>query len=107
MGHHTPADEPLVSAFIDDAEMSELVELFVEEMSERVATLERLWSEGEMNELKTIAHQLKGSSGGYGFPTITEAAATLENSLKNGTAPASDLRASFDELLTLCKRVSN
>ena len=32
---------------------------------------------GQFDELRRLAHQLKGAAGCYGFPTLTEAAATF------------------------------
>lgn len=98
--------EPLFSEFADDSEMMELVELFVEEMGDRIATLERSWNDGALDELRTISHQLKGASGGYGFPTITDAAAELEQQLRAGGTDKQSLSESFEQLLTLCKRAS-
>lgn len=106
MDAHARTDEPLLSEFSGDQDMAELVELFVEEMGERIASLERLWSESEIENLRVIAHQLKGASGGYGFPSITEAAAELECQIKQGCEEKEELRESFEHLLTLCKRAS-
>ena len=106
MDARTRTDEPLLSEFNGDQEMAELVELFVEEMGERIASLERLWSENELEDLRVVAHQLKGASGGYGFPSITEAAAELEKQIKQGETEKDELLDSFENLLTLCKRAS-
>jgi HPt (histidine-containing phosphotransfer) domain-containing protein len=106
MDAHTRTDEPLLSEFSGDQDMAELVELFVEEMGERIASLERLWNENEIDDLCVIAHQLKGASGGYGFPSITQAAAELEGQIKQGCEAKDELRESFEQLLRLCKRAS-
>ena len=106
MDARTKSDEPLLSEFSDDQDMAELVELFVEEMGERIASLERLWSENELEDLRVVAHQLKGASGGYGFPSITEAATELESRIKQGCDEKDELRESFENLLSLCKRAS-
>jgi len=97
---------PLVSEFSDDRDMAELVELYVEEMGERVASLERLWNENEIESLRSMAHQLKGASGGYGFPAITDAAAELEQRINEGADDRGELRDAFENLLSLCKRAS-
>ena len=98
--------EPLVSEFSEDQDMAELVELYVEEMGERIASLERLWNEDELDDLRVMAHQLKGASGGYGFPSITDAAAELEGRLTEGWRETDELRDAFENLLSLCKRAS-
>ncbi|MFQ5410855.1 MAG: Hpt domain-containing protein [Phycisphaerae bacterium] len=75
-------NDALISELSDDADMVELVEMFVEELPQRVAGLEAAIQQGDLDALSTIAHQLKGAAGGYGFPTITDAARRLEESTK-------------------------
>jgi len=104
MNPTTDSSAPLLSEFVDDAEMMELVEMYVSELSDRVASLQRMWEEDSFADLRGLAHQLKGASGGYGFPIITEAAATLEQQLKQGCEDKGTLQDSFDQLIVLCKR---
>ncbi len=72
------------STYEDDPDMLEIVQEFAAELPDRVKTLEGCLEAGDLTELKTLAHQLKGAGGGYGFPPITEAAAQLEQVLKDG-----------------------
>lgn len=72
------------SAYESDPDMLEIVREFASELPARVAKLEAHLAAGEMRELQTLAHQLKGAGGGYGFPQITELAASLEAALKQG-----------------------
>ena len=74
------------SAYENDPDMLEIVREFATELPARVAKLEAHLAAGEMRELQTLAHQLKGAGGGYGFPQITELAASLESALKQGAA---------------------
>lgn len=102
--------KPIVSEFAKDPEMVELVQLFVSELPQRVKALESAWSAGQLEALRRMAHQLRGASAGYGFPTLGESAGRLETDLKNlgGTiaAPGLDAVASqFKELVDLCNRV--
>lgn len=76
------AQAPLVSEFADDADMLELVEMFVSELPERVSALQNALKAQDIANLARTAHQLKGAAGGYGFPTITDAAAELEKCAK-------------------------
>ena len=41
-------------------------------------------SSGEMNQLKVLAHQLKGAAGGYGFAAISNVSASLESAVIAG-----------------------
>jgi HPt (histidine-containing phosphotransfer) domain-containing protein len=74
------------SAYENDPDMLEIVREFAAELPARIAKLETHLAAGEMRELQTLAHQLKGAGGGYGFPQITELAASLEAALKQGLA---------------------
>ena len=53
--------------------------------------------------LRVAAHQLKGSGGGYGYPSLTERAGVLEQHAKRQSVD--DCLASFEELKELCSRV--
>ena len=87
-----------------DPDLSELVELFVGEMPERVDALVRLHESGIREELRRAVHQIKGAAGSYGFHAITPCAAQLEMSLKTDRSDEQILRE-FKELLDLCRRV--
>lgn len=81
--------DPIRSHYEDDADMLELVREFAGEIPSRVLRLMELLAERDFEELQRIAHQLKGAGGGYGFPQITEAAASLEGALREGADEAS------------------
>ncbi|MBY0307806.1 MAG: Hpt domain-containing protein [Phycisphaerales bacterium] len=107
----TPASGAIRSEFANDPDMREIVEMYVQEMPQRVAKLEELWAAQQMDELKRLAHQIKGSSGGYGFVPVGGAAGKVEASLmalSEGSASASldQLRNQFEELLSMCRRVT-
>ena len=59
---------------------------FARELPARVTKLEALLNTRAFADLQTLAHQLKGAGGGYGFAQITEVAARLEQALKSGAA---------------------
>ncbi len=107
----TPSTDPIRSQYANDAEMAELVDMFVTEMPDRVQGLLSSWSEQKLDDVSRFAHQLKGACGGYGFPTLSSAAGELErtlHALADGSSQAStdELRAKFDELIRLCQRIS-
>ena len=81
----SPANPPnvLVSKLTDE-DMRELVEEFVGELPARVRIIEAGLREQDLEAIRRAAHQSKGSAGGYGFPTITDAANDLEQSVKTG-----------------------
>lgn len=102
---------PLRSEFASDVEMREIVEEFVAEMPAKVRALMDGWTSQELDRVQRLAHQLKGAAGGYGFPTLSGAAGSVEEqlralsegSLRGSTA---ELRRTFDELVELCRRVT-
>ncbi|MEX2219262.1 MAG: Hpt domain-containing protein [Phycisphaerales bacterium] len=100
---------PIISEFAGDPEMSELVRLFLGELPQRVRALEAAWREQQVQTVARMAHQLRGSSAGYGFPTIGSAAASLEESLRARTeadaqAVLERAAAEFRALVDLCSR---
>ena len=94
--------EALVSELVDQ-DMFELVEMFVSELPDRVTAIEEAIAKQDLAALAMLAHQLKGSAGGYGFPSITDAATQLETSAKAG-AELDTLAKEIRTLGELCGR---
>ena len=78
--------DPIRSTYEDDPDMLDIVREFAHELPDRIERIESLLAARSFAELQTLAHQLKGAGGGYGFPIITENAAALERALKAGEA---------------------
>ncbi len=78
--------DPIRSTYEADPDMLEIVCGFARELPARVTKLEALLAAHAFTELQTLAHQLKGAGGGYGFAAITEVAAKLEQALTSGAA---------------------
>lgn len=98
-------NRPLVSELSKDPEMRELVEEFVRALPQKAADLRDKLQQGDLDTLTRLAHQLKGSAGGYGFPMITEAARHLEQCAK-ATSDLASLETQIRELTDLCKRAT-
>jgi len=98
-----PAGEPLLSDFADDPEMAELLEGFVTELPDRIYQIEKAAQEKDLASLASLAHQLKGAAGGYGFSPITEAARAVERQAKE-ELELEQIRTSVDSLKELCLR---
>jgi HPt (histidine-containing phosphotransfer) domain-containing protein len=95
----------ILSDFADDPEMQDLVELFVNELPERLAVLRTGLESNALEQVQRVAHQLKGASGGYGFPMIGDCAARVETAVKTGAA-IDQIRRCVDELSELCRRAA-
>ena len=91
------------SSFGDDPDLGELVEMFVDEMPERVRTLKELADEQDWNQLARTAHQLKGAAGSYGFDQLTPYAKQLELFAREGSSEP-EIRAALNKLVDLCER---
>jgi HPt (histidine-containing phosphotransfer) domain-containing protein len=87
-----------------DPDLGELVEMFVQEMPDRIGALEAPARSRDWEQLTRTAHQLKGAAGSYGFDAITPYAARLESAARDGRQEEAIL-ASLDELLDLCRRM--
>lgn len=99
----------LKSDFAGDPEIGELVELFLAELPARVGVLLSAFRSGDEDRVRTLAHQLKGAAGGYGFPTIGEAAKNLEAFLRSSDSGAEHLervRSGVEELVNLCRQAN-
>ncbi|MCW5765698.1 MAG: Hpt domain-containing protein [Phycisphaeraceae bacterium] len=106
----SPSQQPILSTHSSDPEMGDLIRVFVAEMPAKVERLRDCWSEQRFDELRRIAHQLKGASGGYGFEQVGDSAARVEHAieaLSSGRAETTlqQLRAQVDALIALCGRV--
>ena len=95
--------DALVSELADDDTL-ELVEMFVGELPDRIDAIENAIDERDLTVLGTLARQLQRAAGGYGFPTITDAARLLESSAKVGEE-LETLALQTRELGDLCSRV--
>lgn len=107
----TPADTdaPLRSEYANDPEMADLVEAFVTELPQRVNEVAGAFRSGNAEALKRISHQIKGSAGGYGFPSVGEAAARVEAALRDSadpTAALGRLNGEIQALVDLCCRAA-
>lgn len=99
----TPS-QPILSDYRHDTDLAELVELFVSEMPERLETLLAAFDQGDLERVRVESHRLRGAGSGYGFPILTEAAAKVEDGIRD-EFDATNLQAAFDDLVSLCQRV--
>jgi len=100
---NSPNAASLFSPLASDPDLSELVEMYVEEMPERIATIQNLLDASDWESLRRFAHQVKGAAGSYGFDPISPVAGTVEDSIREG-APEEAVRRAVEELLDMCAR---
>lgn len=95
---------PVRSEFADDEDFAELLEMFTDEIPDRRQRLEAAFNAQSLEELKTLAHQLKGAGGGYGFPDLSVVAARLEEACKNNDQDGMNL--GYEELQSYLSRIT-
>jgi PAS domain S-box-containing protein len=73
-----PPDDFIVSRFRDDPDLKDLIRWFVAELPERVERLRSMTGSGDLVGIKSLAHQLRGVGGMYGYPALTDTAGLIE-----------------------------
>ena len=94
----------LVSEFVNEPTVKRLLEKFIQRLPERVNTINGLLEKQDLTSLEQAVHQLKGAGGGYGFPTITRIAGTVEEQLR-AQADLDDVRAQIESLIAVVRTV--
>ena len=87
-----------------DPDLGDLVEMFVEEMPQRIDAFQQTWTDKNPEELGRLAHQMKGAAGSYGFSQLTSHAAKLERAVKDHQ-PEEEVLKSLQELIRMCSQV--
>ncbi len=83
-------DGPIVSQFINDPDMANILETFIGRLASHVEAMHHAHADGQHRELQRLAHQLKGAGGSYGYPSLTEAARVLEDAAQEQDRAAED-----------------
>lgn len=104
MNSPLPQTELLYSRLAENEGLADLVELFVEELPNRVAQLRTHFDAENWAELERYAHQINGAAGSYGFDLLTPAAARLERAVAVHDS-CEQIAAALEELEALCQRV--
>jgi HPt (histidine-containing phosphotransfer) domain-containing protein len=100
----TTESEFLVSSLADDPDLGEIVELFVDEMPDRIAHLADSLAAGDWDSLRRNAHQMKGACGSYGFHQVTPLAARVESAARDREDERA-IKEAVDELVGLCGKM--
>ena len=84
--------------------MKIIIDEFVDGLPEEVAKLIDLANREDLLPLRRVAHQLRGTGGGYGFDTITDYAGKLEDSINSSDNPES-ISSKIHSLIDVIRRV--
>jgi HPt (histidine-containing phosphotransfer) domain-containing protein len=100
---HDKITAPLRSEYAEDQDFRELLEAFVEAFPDKRRSMADLFRGGRIDELGRLAHQLKGSAGGYGFPELSTAAALVQDACHD--RDAARVEQALNDLLDMLARV--
>lgn len=81
-------------------EMKDILPAFVRDLPRRVAEMGAALARGDLVLLRQLARKLKGSAGGYGFPSITAIAFEVEKAAMR-EEKAHAIRGRIDALMRL------
>ncbi|MFO0884982.1 MAG: Hpt domain-containing protein [Pirellulales bacterium] len=96
----------IYSSMAGDEDLAELVEVFVGEIPNRIATLKEAADKQDWKSVERFAHQLKGALGSYGFGTVMPFAQDLETIAHDGR-PDAEIVAALKQLESMCERISS
>lgn len=96
--------EPIYSDLAQsDPAFSEIVELFVDGLTQRLDAMQDALQANDMDRLRRLTHQLKGSGGGHGYPMLSQNASELEQQVLQGAT--GEITRGLDELASLVARI--
>jgi HPt (histidine-containing phosphotransfer) domain-containing protein len=96
---------PLLGDFHDDPDMRPIVAMFLGELPRRARDFEAAFEASDQVLFRRLTHQMKGAAGGYGYPSITQAAIALERCVDlSGDTWTRTCRVHLDALVLLLRR---
>lgn len=91
------SDQPILSM---DAQLAALVPRYLANRAADVGRMRAALAGGDFEAIRTAAHGMKGSGGGYGFPEISRLGAAMEEGARRRDAAAIvELVASLESCL--------
>jgi PAS domain S-box-containing protein len=98
-------EDTLESIFADKPVIVRVLPEFINGLETRLQALNDSLAAGNFEELRRIAHQLKGAGGSYGYPSITAAATALEFHAREQREE--DAKASLARVAAQCRAAIN
>jgi HPt (histidine-containing phosphotransfer) domain-containing protein len=80
---------PIISSLIHHPRMKVIIGEYVRQFPEIVDRLLDLLERADLANLRRLAHQLRGTGGGYGFDALSELAGKVEDSIVASNLPIS------------------
>ncbi len=101
-----PTKPPISSQFEHDADLADLIPMFINDLETRVQELRDAFEAEDLEEVRLVAHKVRGSAGGYGFPDLTDIAGQVEDSIRSGCG-VGEVGEELGELVGLCLAAIN
>ena len=88
LSRHLPSEPPRGEELeVDvDEELNELMLAYLAELPGKILEIKNALVAGDRDAMLKLAHNLKGSAGMYGFPSITEVSASIVALIREGGA---------------------
>lgn len=96
--------DALFSTKADNKRFRKILEPYIQHIPDLASEIESLSEQERQPDLARIIHQVKGSAGGYGFPSISDRAGVVMNRLQEGESIL-DLESEIKELVNLMRLV--
>lgn len=87
----------------EDPEILELVELFVQALPGKIQSISEACTLANWDDVRAVSHDVKGSAGSYGYPSLSALAATIERHAKE--KDVADIPALIDKLAAMIEAV--
>jgi CheY-like chemotaxis protein len=94
----------IASSHANNPRLMSIVPEFVAGLPAKVSDMRDFLGNNDLVSLRNLAHQLLGSSGGYGFAPVTEPARKVEQSIKAGKGVAS-IGPEVESLIGVIRRI--
>jgi signal transduction histidine kinase/DNA-binding response OmpR family regulator len=95
---------PIKSSLMNYPGMAKIIAEFIRDLPEEIEHLNEFLRHKDMDSLRRVVHQLRGTCGGYGFDPVTQVAAAAETAIKAGENYES-IAPKIDALIQTLRRI--
>ena len=100
------SEDPIHSPLADQADAGPILREFVENAAKLAAGLKESAGRGDAGRCRAICRTLQGSGSGYGFPSVTDAAAEALRMLDAAGGGVAEAAACLQRLQNVCARLT-
>ncbi len=95
---------PGAPSLIDNPRFAPLVERYLASFPGLIERVRAAYEQGELDDVRTLVHRIRGTASNYGFPAITDAAGACEDAIRD-EAPADEIEERLELLLGKLREV--